>query len=133
MKVAPWLIVPVAGAFLIGCTGGPTEKHQAHATNTKASNTSGKPANQTDDETEIKAALAQLDLADRELAEAQKFCAVMNDSRLGSMGKPFKVMVKDEPVLLCCKSCQKKALADPDKTLAKVKELKAKSGSSPEK
>jgi hypothetical protein len=35
-------------------------------------------------------------------------------------------MVKDQPVFLCCKGCQKKALADPDKTLAKVKELRDK-------
>jgi hypothetical protein len=28
-------------------------------------------------------------------------------------------------VFLCCKGCEKKALADPDRTLAKVKELKA--------
>jgi hypothetical protein len=35
-------------------------------------------------------------------------------------------MVKDQPVFLCCKGCRRKALADPDKTLAKVAELKAK-------
>ena len=42
------------------------------------------------------------------------------------MGPPLKVTVKDQPVFLCCKGCQKKALADPDKTLAAVAELKAK-------
>ena len=36
------------------------------------------------------------------------------------------LMVNGQPVFICCKSCQKKALADADKTLAKVKELKAK-------
>jgi len=44
------------------------------------------------------------------------------------MGVPVKVMVKDQPVFLCCKGCQKEALADPDKTLARVKELRAKYG-----
>ena len=33
---------------------------------------------------------------------------------------------KETTVFVCCKGCQKKALADPDKTLAKVEELKAK-------
>ena len=47
------------------------------------------------------------------------------------VGTPVKVMVKDQPVFLCCKSCRKKALADPDKTLAKVKQLKEKAAGSP--
>jgi hypothetical protein len=51
-------------------------------------------------------------LDDRKLAEEQKFCAIENDNRLGSMGTPVKVMVKDQPVFLCCKGCQKKALSD---------------------
>jgi len=37
---------------------------------------------------------------------------------------PLEVTVKDQPVFLCCKGCQKKALADPDKTLVAVAELK---------
>jgi hypothetical protein len=76
------------------------------------------------DESKIKANLAKLDPADQKLAEEQKFCAVDNENRLGVMGAPFKVMVKDEPVFLCCDGCKKTALADPDKTLAKVKELR---------
>ena len=43
------------------------------------------------------------------------------------MGVPVKVEVKGEPVFVCCKSCKKEAEANPDKTLAKVKELRAKS------
>jgi hypothetical protein len=35
--------------------------------------------------------------------------------------------VKDQPVFLCCKMCAKEAQADPDKTLAAVDKLKAKS------
>jgi hypothetical protein len=75
----------------------------------------------------VKTTLAKLDDADRKLAEAQQFCAVENENPLGSMGVPVKIMVKDQPVFLCCKSCQKRALADPDKTLAKVEDLKKKS------
>ena len=76
-----------------------------------------------DKEAKIKASLAQLDPADRKLAEEQKYCAVETENRLGSMGKPVKVTIKDQPVFLCCKGCEKKALADPDKTLARVEEL----------
>jgi hypothetical protein len=74
----------------------------------------------------VKANMAQLSPEDQKLAEEQKYCAVEDENRLGSMGKPFKVMVNDQPVFLCCKGCRKTALADPEKTLAKVRELKAK-------
>ena len=76
------------------------------------------------DEAKIKANLAKLGDDDRKLAEAQKFCAVENDTRLGEVGVPAKILVKDQPVFLCCKMCEKEAQADPDKTLARVKELK---------
>jgi hypothetical protein len=80
-----------------------------------------------DVEAEIKANLAKLPEKDRKLAEEQKFCPI-TEERLGDpeMGAPIKIMVKDQPVFLCCKGCEKKALKDPDKTLAKVKELKDK-------
>jgi hypothetical protein len=51
---------------------------------------------------------------------------IQTEERLGGMGTPVKVMVKGQPVFLCCKGCRKEALAQPDKTLAKVKELKEK-------
>lgn len=70
--------------------------------------------------------LGKLSTADRKLAEAQKFCVVQSEYRLGVMGKPVKIMVKGEPVFLCCDACVRKAMKDPDATLAKVRELKAK-------
>jgi hypothetical protein len=85
-----------------------------------------KASDKKDDEAAIKANLAKLSDDDRKLAEAQKWCAVETDDRLGSMGVPVKVLIKDQPVFLCCKGCVDKAKADPDKTLATVKELKAK-------
>ena len=71
--------------------------------------------------------LAKLFPEDRVLAEAQGYCAVMPRQPLGSMGVPLKVMVKDEPVFVCCKGCEKKAVREADATLAQVAELKAKS------
>ena len=75
---------------------------------------------------DIQASLAELSKEDRKLAEAQKFCPIMTKYRLGIMGPPVKVMIKDQPIFLCCKGCRTKALAKPDKTLATVAELKAK-------
>jgi hypothetical protein len=83
-------------------------------------------AKEPDEEASIQANLAKLPAEEQKLAEAQRFCAVEDDRRLGSMGAPYKVLVKDQPVFLCCKGCSKTALADPDKTLAKVRELKEK-------
>ena len=83
-------------------------------------------AQENADEATIKANLAKLSPEDRKLAEEQKWCAIEDDHLLGAMGTPVKVMIKDQPVFLCCKGCVKSAKKDPDKTLEKVKELKAK-------
>jgi len=86
----------------------------------------GQPAQNTaTEEDKVKASLAKLDPEDRKLAEEQKFCAVENEHRLGSMGTPHKVVIDGQAVFLCCKGCEKQALADPGQTLAKVKELHA--------
>lgn len=77
------------------------------------------------EEARIRAALEQLDPADRRLAEEQKYCAVEPENRLGSMGPPVKLMLKEQPVFLCCGGCTKAAKNDPDTTLAAVKKLKA--------
>ncbi len=70
------------------------------------------------------AALARLPAADRNLAEAQQFCPTMEDSRLGGMGVPVKILIENEPVFLCCKGCTDDALANPAATLKKVRALK---------
>ena len=77
----------------------------------------------TDD---VAAERAKLSPADRALVEAQEWCVISTDERLGSMGTPLKLDIKGQPVFVCCKGCRKKAEADPDKTLAKAEELKAK-------
>src|SRR5262249_39905673 len=69
-------------------------------------------------EGEIRQNLAKLSAADRRLAEAQKFCAVNNDSRLGSMGVPVKLMLQGQPVFLCCGGCESGARANVPRTLA---------------
>jgi hypothetical protein len=83
------------------------------------------------EEAEIQKNLGKLDEKDRKLADAQKYCAIEDDTRLGSMGVPVKITLKDssgkeQPVFLCCKGCKKDAEKDPAATLAKVEKLKAK-------
>ncbi|HKI33624.1 MAG TPA: mucoidy inhibitor MuiA family protein [Gemmataceae bacterium] len=73
----------------------------------------------------IKVAMAKLSPEDRRLAEAQVFCAVDQDSPLGSMGPIFKEIVKGQPVFLCCKGCVAEARAHPDETLAQFQKLMA--------
>ena len=63
---------------------------------------------------------------DRALVDAQEWCVVSTEERLGSMGPPLKLDIKGQAVFVCCKGCKRKAEADPDKTLAKLAELKRK-------
>src|SRR5262245_17017010 len=110
------VVVPLV---LTGCTAQSYKSASAVAP--------GKPvAAAPDAADDVQAERAKLSAEDRALVEAQEWCVVQNDERLGAMGAPVKLMVKDQPVFVCCKSCQKKALADPDATLAKLAELKAK-------
>jgi hypothetical protein len=116
---------------LAGCSGNPTPQPRppAPAVATTPQN-SDKAAEK---EAKIKAERAKLNEEDRVLVEAQEWCVAQTKHRLGEMGSPVKVMVKDKPVFLCCEGCEAEALADPDKTLAKVEELKAKKKADSEK
>ncbi len=104
---------------VVGCSesAGPAAKPTTPAAGTTAAAPAGEDA-------KIEAAINELDEADRELAMAQKFCAVAATGRLGSMGKPFKVMVDGKPIFLCCEGCESEALKNPEETLAKVEKLK---------
>ena len=83
-------------------------------------------------EMNIQGTLAKLSPEDRKAALAQKFCAAENDTRLGSMDAPVKVMLKDkdgkeQPVFFCCGGCQRIIKKEgPEKVLAIVEDLKKK-------
>ncbi|MFO0936361.1 MAG: hypothetical protein U0798_07615 [Gemmataceae bacterium] len=75
---------------------------------------------------------AKLSPVDRALVEAQEWCVISTDERLGSMGAPIKLYIKGQTVFVCCSGCQKKAESNPDKTLATLAAHKAKkSGTAP--
>ena len=108
---------PAAGSIYFGGSGG------THATNTSVKTV--RPSTPEDPDAKIHSALAKLSKEDRELAESQKFCPVLPDSRLGGMGPPVKLIVEGKPVFVCCSGCTKKAMADPKVTLETVERLKA--------
>ena len=74
-------------------------------------------------EQKISAGLAKLSPEDRVLAEAQRWCPILEKSRLGSMGAPVKLTIEGQPVFLCCASCRETALKNPQQTLAKIKAI----------
>jgi Cu(I)/Ag(I) efflux system membrane fusion protein len=78
----------------------------------------------SEEDAAVRANLAKLSPEDRALAEEQRFCPVQEDNRLGVMGVPVKLTLHGQTVFVCCKSCRKAAEREPEKTLAKVKELR---------
>jgi membrane fusion protein, copper/silver efflux system len=124
--------VATAGAFLIdaetrltggvgstyfGASGGPQGDKRPGST--------VRPSTTDDEEAKVKIGLAKLGAADRKLAEAQKLCPVLNN-RLGSMGRPVKLVLNGQTIFLCCKGCEKSARNHAEATLATVEKLKAK-------
>jgi hypothetical protein len=79
---------------------------------------------------EAAAERAKLSPEDRTLVDAQEWCVVSPDERLGSMGPPVRLDVRGQPVFLCCKGCKRKAEADPEGTLRAAAELRAKKAAS---
>ena len=123
MKRVPFalfgLSITVAG--LTGCVGSSgAAKVATPATTVTTTKSEAAPTD------EVVQERAKLSPEDRKLVEAQEWCVISSDEKLGSMGAPIKLDVKGQPVFVCCKGCQRKALADPEATLAKVAELKAK-------
>jgi Cu(I)/Ag(I) efflux system membrane fusion protein len=126
--------VAAAGSFLIDAetrlTAGAASTYFGASAGPRAEGRSAtsavRPSMTRDEETKVQATLARLTPADRRLVEAQKYCPIQEQNLLGSMGKPFKVMLKGQPVFLCCKGCEKEARAHPDETLTKIEKRKAK-------
>lgn len=84
-----------------------------------------KPAMKKNPNARIEAALAKLSPEDRKLAEAQRFCPVLDDSRLGSMGVPVKLTNGGEVLFICCDACKEDVQADWRSAIDKVKRFKS--------
>src|SRR5207302_243934 len=95
---------PAAGSTYFGASGGPQEMASL-----------GKPTQSPKrEEDQVRAGVAQLSVADRRLADAQRFCPIQSDNRLGAMGAPVKILIQGQPVFLCCKGCRQEALDHPN-------------------
>lgn len=121
MKKTLWFSVALfAGAFvLVSLFGTPSfsQEKEKPTANPEEGQDPKKAA-------KIEAALSKLPKADRTLADAQRYCPMMDRTRLGAMGTPVKIMLDGKPVFLCCAGCEEDAKADAKKTLAKVERLK---------
>ena len=115
--IMPRLAALGVAVLVAGCAGG-------GSTTAPTVTAAGGAAEKANDE--VAAERAKLSPEDRALVEAQEWCVVSSDERLGSMGPPIKLDIKGQPVFVCCAGCKRKAEADPDKTLRKVEDLKAK-------
>jgi Cu(I)/Ag(I) efflux system membrane fusion protein len=107
---------PSAGSIYFGGTGG----------NSTQSNVSVRPSTPEDadaKEKKAKSEVAKLAEPDRLLAQAQRVCPITNQL-LGSMGVPIKLVLKGQPVFVCCEGCVAEAKTNETQTLAKVEELK---------
>jgi hypothetical protein len=117
-----------------GCRDGSTGKPKSDGDAAKAPGKGDGPtSDKTGDAASNKANLAKLSPEDRKLAEQQGFCAVETKNALGSMGVPLKIMIRGEPVFLCCDACETRARAHADRTLERVKQLREKNAGTPEK
>src|SRR5260221_698195 len=99
------LAVVSLGVMVVGCSSSTKPATEKQAT-TEHDHMHAHATEATTDNAEIKKSLAELSDADRSLAQAQRVCPVSKDSALGSMGKPYKVMVDGQPVFLCCEACK---------------------------
>lgn len=111
-----------AGSTFFGASGGPQSDKKGSAI---------RPSMSEDQDAKIVAALAKLPPEDQKLAQAQKYCPIMKDNLLGSMGRPVKLVLEGEPVFLCCKGCEKRARDHASETVKTVRDLRSGTAQNP--
>jgi hypothetical protein len=120
-----YLFLGFALATLVGCSASGTTS-SSNSTNPEKNIADKKSAaNESSEGDEVRENLAKLSPEDRKIAEAQQKCPIAGEP-LGSMGVPVKLMVKGQPVFICCAGCKKAVDKNPDAALAKVEKLKKK-------
>ncbi len=110
---------PAAGSIYFGGSGG-SKSGSSNVTNVR-------PSTPEDEDAKLEAVLRRATReGERKLVEAQQYCPILPDNKLGSMGEPVKLMIDGQPVFVCCAGCKKQAMDSPEETLAKVEKLKQK-------
>jgi len=111
---------------LLGCYGSSTDKPSVKAPADSGAASKGDAASTalSEDMHGDHSHGTALSPEDQKIADLQKVCPVSDEPLGGPMGPPVKLVVKGEPIFICCKSCTEEVNADPDKFLAKVAQLK---------
>jgi Cu(I)/Ag(I) efflux system membrane fusion protein len=99
-----WAVTMALPALLVGCSAEQQTDPAPAATATTPAQPPASETSESDEQAEIKKALAKLSPEDRTLAEKQKTCPV-TDEPLGSMGTPIKVTVEGRDAFVCCEGC----------------------------
>jgi hypothetical protein len=76
-----------------------------------------------DPEADIKFNLASLGPEEKRIAEQQKYCPIMDNVRLGEIGRPFKITVNGVTAYVCCENCVQEAQDEPEWALSKILQL----------
>jgi hypothetical protein len=130
---------PAASASYFGASGGPSTTSSESGI-PLATSSSPNPSDTTPSESEDSAAvdfktsrlnedelaeIAKLSPEDQKLAKLQVLCPITMEP-LGSMGKPLKVIVGDDAVMVCCKGCISGVKKNADKMLEQVRRWREK-------
>ncbi|HUQ69537.1 MAG TPA: heavy metal-binding domain-containing protein [Planctomycetaceae bacterium] len=111
--------VVAAGAFLIDAESrlNPSVATQYFGANAQTAANQPPPLPQK--LTTLRTPVEPLSAADQALVLQQRICPV-TEAKLGSMGQPVAVTVRNRKVLLCCRGCEASLKADPEKFLARL-------------
>ena len=118
---------PAAASSYFGATGGPQNGARSGSSGSyDAQPRQGTPSGKDHLETKVREPnaqerqnIAQLPEEDRRLALKQRICPITG-AMLGSMGVPYKITLRGQPVLLCCRGCAGKAKKAPEETLQAI-------------
>jgi RND family efflux transporter MFP subunit len=110
---------PATAAAYFGASGGPQAARTTAAPAENAEKKESPPGPSAEDLKNID----KLPPEDRPLARAQRLCPITGEP-LGSMGKPVKIVLRGQPVFLCCRGCVSEANRNADAVLKKVEQLR---------
>ena len=106
---------PAAGSIYFGGSGSGTKSGNGVV--------QARPSTPKNEADSIRAAIESLSKVDQSLVKKQRTCPIIDDSQLGSMGVPIKLMLDGKPVFVCCEGCVKSASEHPQETLIKINRL----------
>ena len=99
-----WALSVVLGAALVGCSAEQKADPGSTTATPSAQSATAETSQASDQDAEVKDALAKPSPEDRALAAAQKTCPVTGEL-LGSMGVPIKLTAQGRAAFVCCEGC----------------------------